>query len=467
MKIHACVLLTGFFLLFSDLTVFAASAVIENINFRYEIASDGKNLHFTDKTSGIDYLYADTVSYCASVVQKGKEYHATSVSLRNNLLLLGFGNSGVTVEIGIAKAKDRITMEVTAVKGMAESLTFINVPLKLEGMPSEPFAACVLSMNLFTRVQQLPALQTHLWAACYQRFGLKGAKITLLGVPQKEILPVIRTVMEQAKEIPHSTAGGAWAQRQKEGYGSYLMNFGTLTEETVPEWITMCSNLGFNQIDNHGGGNDFFKFGDFELDAKKWPDGWNHFKRINQRLHEDGISSIFHTYAFFIDKNSKYVRPVPSPDLAYFSSFTLAKPIGTDDDEIVVNESTANISMITGFFVRNSVTLRIGDELVRFGGITDTPPFKFTKCTRGVSGTKKTAHAAKDTAYHLREMFGRFVPGVETPLFGEIARRTAEVVNECSFDGIYLDAIDGSDILANPGDSWYYGTKFILKLQNS
>ena len=464
MKIHVCVLLTGFFLLFSDLTAFAASAVIENNNFRYEIAKDGKNLHFTDKTSGIDYLYADTVSYCASVVQNGKEYHATSASLRNNLLFLGFGNSGVTAEINIEKAKDRITMEVASVKGAAESLTFINVPLKLEGMPYEPFAACVLSMNLFTRVQQLPALQTHLWAACYQRFGMKGAKITLLGVPPKEILPVIRTVMKQAKDIPHSTAGGAWAQMQKEGYGSYLMNFGTLTEETVPEWIDMCTSLGFNQIDSHGGGKDFFKFGDFELNPEKWPEGWDHFKRINQRLHEAGISSIFHTYAFFIDKNSKYVRPVPSPDLAYFSSFTLAKPIGTDDDEIVVKESTANISMITGFFVRNSVTLRIGDELVRFGGITDSPPYKFTGCTRGVSGTKKSAHTVQDTAYHLREMFGRFVPGVETPLFGEIARRTAEVVNECNFDGIYFDAIDGSDILANPGDSWYYGTKFIFEV---
>ena len=101
----------------------------------------------------------------------------------------------------------------------------------------------------------------------------------------------------------------------------------------------------------------------FELNRLKWPEGWQTYKKINDRLHEAGISSIFHTYAFFIDKNSKYVTPVPSEDLGYFSSFTLAKPFRKVDSEIVVNESTENISIITGFFVRNSLTLRIGTEL--------------------------------------------------------------------------------------------------------
>ncbi|MBW8325116.1 MAG: hypothetical protein K0M50_10170 [Prolixibacteraceae bacterium] len=445
-------------------STFAYPVIIGNDHFRYEIAKDGKNLHFTDKKTGIDYFYADSVSYCAYIIKDGKEYHATSVSLKNNLLDIEFGNTGVTVEVRIGKAKNLITMEVAEVKGSLESLTFINIPLKLEGMPSEPFAACVLSMNLFTHVRQLPALQNHLWATCYQRFGIKGAKITLLGTPQKNILPVIRNVMEHADDIPHSTAGGAWAKMQKEGYGSYLMNFGTLTEETVPEWIEMCEGLGFNQIDNHGGGSDFFSFGDFDLNPEKWPDGWSHFKRINQKLHEAGISSIFHTYAFFIDKNSRYVTPVPHRDLGYFSSYTIAEPLSPDDNEIVVKESTTKVSTITGFFVRNSVTLRLGDELISFSGVTNTPPYKFTGCERGVNGTKKSSHLAQDTAYHLREMFGRFVPGTETALFAEIARKTAGIVKECNFDGIYFDAIDGVDILGGAENSWYYGTKFIFEV---
>lgn len=232
-------------------SAYAKNIIIENDNLRYEIAKYGKNLHFIDKATGIDYVYTDSVSYCAYILQNGKEYHSSSVSFINNFLMIEFGNTGITAEISIGKARDRITMEVAEVKGSAESLTFINVPLKLEGMPYEPFAACVLTMNLFTHVRQPPALQTHLWATCYQRFGMEGAKITLLGIPQKDILPVIRDIMEHAEDIPHSTAGGAWAQMRNEGYGSYLMNFGILTEESVNEWIEMCAGLGFNQIDNH------------------------------------------------------------------------------------------------------------------------------------------------------------------------------------------------------------------------
>lgn len=437
--------------------------VIGNNDFKYEIAANGRNLHFIDKATGIDYLNIATVSYCASVKQNGKEYFASSASLNKKLLMLEFGEAGVTAEVRVTSEKDRIMMEVASVKGPAESITFINIPLVLEGMPYEPFSACVLSMNLYTHVFQLPALQTHLRATCYKRFGMTKAKITVLGVPQKNILPVIRDVMKNAKDIPFSDKGGAWAQQSKEGHGSYLMNFGTLTEESVSEWIAMCKNMGFTQIDNHGRGG-FFKFGDFELDEKKWPDGWNSFKRINKSLHDAGISSIFHTYAFFIDKNSRYVTPVPREDLGYFNAFTLAGPAGAADSEIVVNESTANISMITGFFERNSVTIRIGKELIEFSGVTKSPPYKFTGCKRGVNGTKTSPHAANDKAYHLREMFGRFVPGVETPLFSEIAKRTAEIVDQANFDGIYFDAIDGADILAGGENFWYYGSKFVLEV---
>lgn len=448
----------------SCFSVSKESIVIENNNFKYEIGSDGKNLHFIDKITGKDYLDSKAGSKCAYIINNGKREEVSVSYLKRNHLIMEFGKSDVIADIHIRKAKDRITFTVSSVKGNLESLTFLNVPLTLEGMPYEPFAACVLSMNLFTHVRQIPALQTDLWATCYKRFGLERAEITLLGLPQQKILPVIRDVMSHAKDIPFSDKGGAWAQSQKEGYGSYLINIGgSLTEETVDEWIEMCHSLGFNQIDNHGGG-DFFKFGDFELNKKKFPDGWESFKRINDRLHAAGISSIFHTYAFFIDKNSKYVSPVPSEDLGYFSSFTLKEPLNAVSDEIAVNESTANISTIIGFHVENSVSLRIGSELIEFSGVTKTAPYKFTGCKRGVNGTRSSFHPVNEKVFHLSERFGRFVPGPETALFNEIARRTAEIVSNCGFDGIYLDAIDGSNVLGGEENFWYYGTKFIFEI---
>ncbi|MEO5996565.1 MAG: hypothetical protein ABIN89_07545 [Chitinophagaceae bacterium] len=416
--------------------------LIENENVKYAITNSGKNISFIDKKNKKEYLFSDTVSYCASIIQKGKIVTVTSVVSKNNLLHLTFGTSGVTATLQVTKSMDRIYFKVLSLKGKAESLNFVNIPLTLKGMPDEPFATCVLAMNLFTNVIQLPALQTHLWASCYKAHGIEGAEIAMLGVPQKKILPLIRDVMKNAKEIPFSDKGGAWAQLQKAGYGSYLMNFGSLTEETVDDWIEMVHSLGFNQVDNHGG-SQFFKFGDFEPNRTKWPEGWETFKKINERLHAAGISSIFHTYTFFIDKKSKYVTPIPSRDLAYFSSFTLQEPISANDSEIIVNESTTNISTITGFFVRNSITLRIGDELVEFSGASKSAPYKFTGCKRGVHDTKAAKHNADEKAFHLKELWGLFAPGGETPLFQEIARRTAEIVDKYKFDGIYFDAIDG------------------------
>ena len=58
---------------------------IENRYFRYEISKDGKNLHFTDKQSGTDYLKQDSVSWCAKLIADGKEYNITNVSLKGKL----------------------------------------------------------------------------------------------------------------------------------------------------------------------------------------------------------------------------------------------------------------------------------------------------------------------------------------------------------------------------------------------
>jgi len=438
--------------------------VFENEYFRYEITPEGKNLHFIDRQSNADYLKDDGISYCASVKKEGREYNVTGIALEGEILKLNFDEAGVSAELLVTKAEDHINLKVKNVTGDPWSLTFMNVPLSLEGMSYEPFGACLLAMNLNTHVVQLPALQTFMKATCYSRLGMEGAEISMLGLPQKMVLPAIRDIVKGAEGIPFSDQGGAWAQMAKEGFGSYLMSGGgRLTEETVDEWIESCKSLGFNQIDNHGGGA-FFKFGSFELNKEKYPDGWESFKRINEKLHEAGISSILHTYSFFIDKNSNIVTPVPNEGLGYFEGFTLAAPVDAGADEIIVNESTADVSTTTGFWVRNSTTLRIGNELIEFTGVTKSPPYKFTGCKRGALGTEALEHPANEKAFHLMEMFGRFVPGEDTELFTDIAKRTAQIVDECKFDGIYFDAADGSDLWGGEEFYWHYGPKFVFEV---
>jgi hypothetical protein len=403
-RILLILILNFVLLLFSCRSADDKTIVIRTGDFSYEISPGGKNISFIDRSTGIDYLKKDEDSWCAIIKHNGISMNVTKVTLMGKHLKMEFGTDEISADILIEKGKNLVRFTVNEVKGDPESLTFLNIPLNLEGMPYEPFSACALSMNLYTHVRQIPALQTHLWASCYKRFGFSDAAVSLIGLPTGKMLPTIREVISRAKDIPFSDKGGAWALMQQEGYGSYLMNFGTLTEESTEEWVRMCKNLGFNQIDSHGGG-DFFRFGDFELNREKWPDGWENFKRINQKLHDAGISSIFHTYAFFIDKNSKYVTPIPREDLAFFGTFTLASPLSEGDTEIIVMSHKQYINHY-GIFCQNSLSLRIGSEIIEFKEVTKTPPYKFTGCRRGMCGTSKCTHQAGEKAYHLRRCSG-------------------------------------------------------------
>ncbi|MCL5018941.1 MAG: hypothetical protein M1426_00465, partial [Patescibacteria group bacterium] len=437
------------------------AVALENDYFRYVIAPDGKNLNFIDKQTGVDYCDHTTDSYCASVTKGGKVYPVSSIEQEGENIKLVFGGARSTIDLKTTISKKYITIEVVSVNvGSIDALTFLNVPLTLKALPDEPFAVCALALNIYTSVEQLPALQSQLWATCYEQFGIKGAKVSLIGIPQTEIIPAIKEVMMNAPEIPHSTSGGAWAKEKSSGYGSYLLSYGKVTEETVDEWIAMVKGIGFNQLDIHG----TFRWGDFYVDPVKWPKGPENFKNINKRFHDAGIEVIFHTYCYFIDKKSKYVTPIPHPQLGAFRSFTLSEPVSEKATEIPVVESTADISLLTGFHVENSVTLHLGNELVTYTGVTRTPPYKFTGCTRGACGTVPAVHQKGKTARHLRERFNLFVPEPGTELWDEIIKTQAEIVNYCGFDGIYMDAIDGSGVLKGPEHYWYYGTKYIFDM---
>ena len=441
------------------------SIVIENPRLRYVISADGQDLEFVDRASGTNYLRPGARVPCALAHLDGKELTATTAAYTNGMLTIRLGDGQAEAVIGVEPHPEFIRFQVKAVRPRLESLVFLNVPLSLAGRPSEPFGACALSLSLQTRVENLPALQNELRASCEAKFGVVGSSAAIVAAPMPAMLPALQQVLQTASELPLCKVAGPWARETPFNHGSYLFNFGSLTESNVTEWIDMAHSVGFTQIDNHGGSQSFFTFGEFALNRKTWPDGWDTYARIVARLHEEGIGSIFHTYAFFIDKHSKYVQPVPDPRLDAFRSFTLAEDLTADAKEVPVTESTAAMTTVTGFFEHNSVVLHVGDELITFGGASKEPPWRFTKVQRGALGTKAAAHARGDKARHLKECFGLFVPDVESTLFTEIAARHAEIVDQCGFDGIYLDAIDGSSILRGNDECWYWADKFVVEIQ--
>ncbi|MCL4181051.1 MAG: hypothetical protein KJ072_25310, partial [Verrucomicrobia bacterium] len=439
--------------------------VLENAHLRYTISGTGENLGFLNRATGTDHLQRAAPSPCAVVRRAGKDYPVTAATLEGDRLRLEFAPAQTAVTLKVHSRPSHIRLTVETIRGEPDELVFLNVPLTLAGKPSEPFAACAFSRNLITRVDRLPVLQNELRASCHRKFGLVGASVAIVAMPMPHILDALKEVLTEAPEMPLCRVAGPWAPEIPFNHGSYLFNFGALTESTVDDWIAMTRDLGFTQIDHHGGGAGFFRFGDFELNREKWPDGWDAYRRIVARLHEAGIGSIFHTYAFFIDKQSRYVTPVPDRRLDAFRTFTLAEAVAPDADELRVQESTSGLSTVTGFFEHNSVVLHLGDELITFGAVSQEPPWRFTQLKRGAFGTTRAAHPLNTQVRHLKECFGLFVPDPESPLFEEIAANHADIINQSDFDAVYLDAIDGSSILRGPDECWYWADKFVFEIQ--
>jgi hypothetical protein len=268
-------------------TTFAKEAptlAFENAWYRYSIGTNGSNVAFVDRASGKDYLRKPAPSSCAVVKAQGRQYNATSAAWTGGLLTLHFGDSGITAILKTELHPSHVGFAVESISGgEIESLTFLHIPLALKGHPSEPFGACALSLNLATRVDTLPALQTELRASCEKKFGLVGAKVALVGAPMARMLPVLQETLAHASELPVCRVAGPWARAIPFNHGSYLFNFGSLTETNLDDWIEMTRSLGFTQIDNHGGGA-FFRFGDMELNRQKWTDVLETWRGIVARL---------------------------------------------------------------------------------------------------------------------------------------------------------------------------------------
>ena len=437
--------------------------VLENECAKYVIAANGQNLHFIDRRTGTDYCAASAKSCFARVTKGGKEHKPAAVSYADGRLTATFDSAGVTAVIKATIEKRYFVFEVVSVRGAdVERLRLLDLAFKLKGTFEEPFAACAVALNLKTKVQGLPGLMRLARAECFPRFGFTGAEVALVGCPTGELRDVLQEVVSAAPDLPHSSIGGPWALDAPINRGSYLFNFGGLSEETVDEWIRLAQRLGITQIDFHGGRS--FRFGDCRPNPKTYPKGRASFKAVIDKLHAAGIAAGLHTYAQFIDKRCPWVTPVPDPRLGKDATFTLAEALTSESVVVPVVESTENMSAITGSFVRNSVTLHVDDELITYSGVSKEPPYAFTGCKRGACGTGVAPHAKGAKAHHLRECFGRFVPDGDSTLYAEVAAKTAEMFNECGFDMMYLDALDGSDAVAGRQYSWHYAAKFVFEI---
>jgi hypothetical protein len=437
--------------------------VVENACLRYGVSADAHNVCFQEKAGEEDLLGVGASSSCARIRKGGRVFEASNVSAAGDRWTVAFSGTDVEVVLAARAEAHWLEFEVLSVRGEGvEELVFLDVPLNTNGTLDETVATCALALNLKCNVPELPGPMKHLQASCYSGFGMKGAKVAMLAASPVGLREMMKEVVSAAKDLPHSPLGAPWALDAPINRGSYLIDYaGQLGEDTADAWVELARNLGLGQIDFHPG--NAFRFGDLAPNPKNYPRGLESVKGVVEKLHASGIAASLHTYAFFVAKDSAWVSPVPDVQLAKDRVFTLADDMSAESAVVPVAESMAGMSAVTGFQVRNSATLHIDDELITYHGVQSDGTFVFTGCKRGACGTGIARHAKGAKIEHLKECFGLFVPEGDSTLFTDVAARTAEVYNTYGFDMIYLDALDGSDIVAGGENGWYYGAKFVFR----
>lgn len=322
------------------------------------------------------------------------------------------------------------------------------------------FGGTMLSMNIYTETVGYPGKTTALGAQCFYRTGFKGAQAALIAAPEKRIIPLMQDVLSKIEKgtMTVSKAGGPWANSAEGSNGTYIITGERINYDKIDEYINYFKSLNITQVDFHQGG--VFRQGDFKF---YFPNGISDFRKFSDKLKENGIMSGLHTYAQFIDPSSKYVTPVPHKDLDAINTYTLAEDITAHTKNVIpVLEDVSQVNTITGFFVRNTAYIQIDDEILKFRGVE---PNGFLSVERGALNTAISDHKKGAEIKHLANMFHMFVPKMDSELFLEIARNTADAYNKGGFDMIYLDALDGTaSMIDDYNFAWYYSSLFVTEM---
>lgn len=433
---------------------------LETKTFAWQIDATGCTRSFTAVGSGQNIV--DAMAAPAPICRlerDGGEIPPAGAAFQNGQLIVDFPDAA-PVRLNVEIHGQHLVLRVASAPDACSRLVFLDVPLRQGAAAADDFAACAVALNLQTRVDELPGPQMRLTAQCYRRFGLAGAAAAVAAAPFHQLRDVLKTVVNQAPDLPKSPRGGPWAMDARENYTSYL--FGVATEDTVDEWIELCRDFGMDQL--HFCGRQGFRYGDYLPDPEAFPSGMAGARKVVDRLHRAGIMAGLHTLSFSIRQNTPYVAPVPDKRLAREASYTLAAPLTEADDAVLLSENTGGLPGEISYHIRRSMTLQIDDELIEFTRINARPPFGVGGCRRGAWGTRPAPHARGAVAHHLKACWGMFAPDGESTLFNEIAGNIAHTVNACDFDMVYLDGLDGIHILGGEEARWHYGGRFAFEV---
>ncbi|MGE5361898.1 MAG: hypothetical protein ACM3NQ_23025 [Bacteroidales bacterium] len=259
-----------------------------------------------------------------------------------------------------------------------------------------------------------------------------GSKIALFGSRPEDALERVGAI-EQAEHVPHPMVDGTWVKQWGDQGRSYLI--AAFSEATADELLEYTRRANLMTLYHP---EPFASWGHYRLDAKAFPSGDAGLRKIVERARALGIRIGVHTLTNFINTNDAYVSPVPDRRLARTGSSTLAGAIDEDARAIPVASPE--------YFANEKAnwlhTVVIGDELIRYRGVSKAEPWTLLECERGAFGTRRSPHAKGSSVGKLLDHpYNVFFPTLE--LQDEIAANLARWFNATGVGQLDFDGREG------------------------
>ncbi len=495
---------------------------------KISINEKGEIVKLTDQNTGVNYTLEDTIASLLSVRINNQYIQPKSASIKDGLISLAFEND-VVADIKIEEKETHFTFELISITNndLVELIVWGPYPTSIQKTISETvgvvrddnFAIGIQALNIKTlggypwnesdrmpefdfvreadlnnmhpksdgsvlyRVEAAAPLQNgstlqaytrnrnseriysdvaheKIVAPPYEDGGVLGSKIALFGSPEPKTLETIGAI-EISEGLPHPMIDGEWVKTNRNAAAAYLIT--NFTESTVDDAIALTKKAGLKYLYHYG--KTFETWGQFELYKGEFPNGIEGLKECVDKAEKEGIHMGTHFLSNFIATDDKYVTPIPDERLAKVGSSTILENIDANASVITI-ESPEFFNQMKN---NNLKTVMIGEELIRYGSVSEQSPWQLLDCQRGAFDTKASSHMKGEKISKLLD-HGYKVFLSDADLTKEMSITMANLYNKTGLRQISFDGLEGnrSTGLGTYGESlmpytWYNNLSDELK----
>jgi len=270
-------------------------------------------------------------------------------------------------------------------------------------------------------------------APAFEDGGVIGSAIALFGSERSKALETIGAI-EVAEGLPHPMMDGVWAKQTPRAAQAYVIM--PFSESTIDAALDIVEQAGMEILYHPG---PFASWGHFPLRSDDFPNGVEGLKRLSDRAAERGMRLGAHTLSNFIQPHDPFVSPVPDDRLAVVGTASLSASINQNAKSLVVSQPDPFRAGLKSTLK----TVRVGDELIQFTGVSEKEPWTLTGLTRGAFGTQIAEHeAGADVSLLADHGYRVFLTNPELTI--DMAQKMATVYADGGLKHVSFDGLEGN-----------------------